>query len=162
MELIIEPGRDRMMPQKPRIKPIEEITVIEKTEEKVKPVKNKDLIPLEANSTVVLKNIMFERATPNVLPASFTSLLKLAETIKRRSDVVIQVEGHTDNVGDSQALLDLSLARANSIRDFLIENGVSHKQVRTKGFGATRPITKNRNEKERSQNRRVEIRVLKQ
>lgn len=162
LELIIEPGRDRMMPQKPRIKPIEEITVIEKTEEKVKPVKNKDLIPLEANSTVVLKNIMFERATPNVLPASFTSLLKLAETIKRRSDVVIQVEGHTDNVGDSQALLDLSLARANSIRDFLIENGVSHKQVRTKGFGATRPITKNRNEKERSQNRRVEIRVLKQ
>ncbi len=163
LELIIEKGKNRStITQKPVLKPTDEMAVVEKSEEETTPKLKKDAIPLEANSTVVLKNILFERATPNVLPSSFPSLLKLAETLKRRSDVVIQVEGHTDNVGDSQALLDLSLARANSIRKFLIDNGVSHKQVRTKGFGATRPITKNRNEKERSKNRRVEVRVLKQ
>ena len=76
--------------------------------------------------------------------------------------MVIQIEGHTDNVGDSKALLDLSLSRANAIREYLIKNGVPSAQVRTKGFGASRPITKNRNEDERSRNRRVEIRILKQ
>jgi outer membrane protein OmpA-like peptidoglycan-associated protein len=75
---------------------------------------------------------------------------------------VIQVEGHTDNVGDSEALLDLSLARAHAIRDFLVLNGAKSHQVKAKGFGASRPITKNRTEQERSKNRRVEIRVLRQ
>ena len=121
-----------------------------------------ELMPLELNSTVVLKNILFARAKPDVLPVSFPSLYKLAKTLERRPDVVIQVEGHTDNNGDSMALMDLSLARANAIRDFLMQNGVKSKQVKSKGFGATRPITMNRTEKERSRNRRVEIRVLEQ
>ncbi|MEE9439084.1 MAG: OmpA family protein [Saprospiraceae bacterium] len=119
-------------------------------------------IPLELNSTVVLKNIFFEKGHPDVLPTSFVSLVNLAELIKPRKDVIIQVEGHTDNVGDSQALMNLSLARANAIRVFLLDQGVRANQVKTKGFGASRPITKNRNEEERSKNRRVEIRILKQ
>ncbi len=161
LELILEKDTNRKSVfQRPIHKSVDEVVKVEK--ENIESIKKKDFIPLEANSTVVLKNIFFERATSNVLPASHPSLLKLASTLKRRSDVIIQIEGHTDNVGDSQALLDLSLSRANSIRDFLIQNGVPHSQVLTKGFGATRPITKNRTEKERSKNRRVEIRVLKQ
>ena len=163
LELIIEKGKNRtVVVQKPKYKPEDIVAKVERDEDNSETLDKNDFIPLEANSTVVLKNIMFERATSNVLPISNTSLLKLANTLKRRTDVVIQVEGHTDNVGDSQALLDLSLSRANSIRAFLLQNGVDHSQVRTKGFGATRPITKNRNEKERGKNRRVEIRVLKQ
>jgi outer membrane protein OmpA-like peptidoglycan-associated protein len=163
LEIIIEKGKNRTAIFKRPVYALKD--EIKESESKI--VKSgtsstSDLIPLEANSTIVLKNIFFERATPNVLPASFPSLNKLAITLKRRSDVIIQVEGHTDNVGDSQALLDLSLFRANAIRKFLIKNGVKHTQVKTKGFGATRPITKNRNEEERSKNRRVEIRVLKQ
>lgn len=163
LELIIEKGKKRTSVfKRPIFKPEKETENNKPEEENTEALDKKDFIPLEANSTVVLKNIMFERATSNVLPVSFSSLLKLANTLKRRKDVIIQVEGHTDNVGDSQALLDLSLSRCNSIRDFLIQNGVPHTQVRTKGFGATRPITKNRTEKERSKNRRVEVKVLKQ
>lgn len=163
LELVVEKGTNRTSVfQRPVFEPAEPIAEADDKSDNIESLKKKDLIPLEANSTVVLKNILFERATPNVLPVSYPSLLTLASTLKRRTDVVIQVEGHTDNIGDTQALLDLSLSRANSIRDFLIQNGVSHKQVRTKGFGATRPITKNRTEKERSQNRRVEIRVINQ
>jgi outer membrane protein OmpA-like peptidoglycan-associated protein/Tol biopolymer transport system component len=163
LEILIEKDKNRATVfQRPIHNRPTEISTFEKKSEDGDSLSLPDLVPLEANSTVVLRNILFERATPNVLPVSFPSLLQLASTLKRRTDVIIQVEGHTDNVGDSQALLDLSLSRANSIRQFLIQNGVSQNQVRTKGFGATRPITKNRSEKERSQNRRVEIRVLKQ
>jgi outer membrane protein OmpA-like peptidoglycan-associated protein len=163
LEIIIEKDKNRTaLFQRPSFVAEEDSLINIVEEDNVKNLEPIDFIPLEANSTVVLKNILFERATPNVLPISFPSLIKLSNTIKRRSDVVIQVEGHTDNVGDSQALLDLSLSRANAIREFLIQNGVPHAQVRAKGFGATRPITKNRTEAERSKNRRVEIRVLKQ
>lgn len=161
LEIVIERDKNRTAIFK---RPVFETKkdVATSDDEEVEKLYDDDIIPLETNSTVVLKNILFERAKPNVLPVSYPSLLKLANTIKRRSDVIIQVEGHTDNVGDSEALLDLSLARAKAIKEFLIQNGVSHSQVRTKGFGATRPITKNRTEEERSKNRRVEIRVLKQ
>ena len=163
LELIIEKGdKSIAIVQRPEIDPSMDKSKGEQEIVKEEEKEEDELIPLELNSTVVLKNIMFERAKPNVLPSSFPSLINLATTIKRRKDVIIQVEGHTDNIGDSKSLLDLSLARANAIREFLINYGVSGAQVKAKGFGATRPITKNRNEEERRQNRRVEIRVLKQ
>jgi len=162
LELVIEKGKDRVpVFKRPTYKDDSKIAEIEPTEEENSPLKN-SLMPLEVNSTVVLKNILFARAKPDVLPISNKSLLKLANTLARRPDVVIQVEGHTDNVGDSKALLDLSLARANAIREFLLQNGANSSQVKAKGFGASRPITKNRTEDERSKNRRVEIRVLNQ
>jgi len=120
------------------------------------------LLPLEANSTVVLKNIYFARAKPDVLPRSFPSLQKLAKTLQRRPDVTIQIEGHTDNVGGVAALEELSHRRAEAIAQYLIKAGADAKQIKTKGYGGSRPITRNRNEKERAQNRRVEIRVLQQ
>ncbi|MDF1694205.1 MAG: OmpA family protein [Saprospiraceae bacterium] len=163
LEIIIKKGESTTVAfQNPTKKPEQDKEDKKVEDEKTDLLKTNDLIPLEIHSTVVLKNILFERATPNVITVSYPSLLKLAETIKRRPDVIIQVEGHTDNIGDSEALLNLSLARASAIRSFLIKNGVSHHQVLAKGYGATRPITKNRNEQERSQNRRVEIRVIKQ
>ncbi len=164
IELIIEKGKDRApIFKRPVYKEKNDVAKVEpKKKEDAQAIKDKDLMPLEANSTVVLKNILFARAKPDVLPSSYPSLLKLAKTLARKPDVVIQVEGHTDNVGDSEALLDLSLSRADAIRSYLILNGAKSNQVKTKGFGATRPITRNRSEIERSKNRRVEIRVLRQ
>ncbi len=140
------------------------VKVIEKspTKKENQDKSKEEYIPLDLHSTVVLKNIFFERAKPDVRPESFSSLINLAKTLKRRPDVIIQVEGHTDNVGDKQALIDLSLARANAIRKFLINEGVKPAQVRTKGFGCSRPITNNKTEEQRKRNRRVEIRILKQ
>jgi outer membrane protein OmpA-like peptidoglycan-associated protein len=162
IEIVLEQGKNRKpIFKRPVYKEDTYVAKVESSKEDVVPLDN-DIMTLEANSTVVLKNIMFARAKPDVLPISYPSLLKLSKTLARRSDVVIQVEGHTDNVGDSEALLDLSLARAHAIRDFLVLNGAKSHQVKAKGFGASRPITKNRTEQERSKNRRVEIRVLRQ
>ncbi len=162
LELVIEKGVNRVPVFKRPIYTDESKVVKEESKQESNSPLKDDIMPLEANSTIVLKNILFARAKPDVLPVSNKSLLKLANTLSRRPDVVIQVEGHTDNIGDSKALLDLSLSRANAIRDFLLQNGAKSAQVKAKGFGASRPITKNRTEEERSKNRRVEIRVLKQ
>lgn len=120
------------------------------------------VIPLEVNSTVVLKNIYFAQGTADVLKKSYPAVKKLAETLISQPTAIIRIEGHTDNVGDKQALLELSQNRAEAIKQLLVKEGVDAGQIKTKGYGDTRPITLNRSEKEKSQNRRVEISVLKQ
>lgn len=111
---------------------------------------------------VVLKNIYFKRAKPDVVPESFASLKILAKVIKSRPSLVIRVEGHTDNIGDKDALLDLSRSRASAIKSFLKSQGVPDYQVEVIGYGGTQPLTDNSTEAHRRKNRRVEIRVIKQ
>lgn len=168
LELVIEKNSGRtssfkrkFISRDGKIKEIVQKTISRTEEEKPKR-ETDEFLPLEANSTVVLKNIYFARAKPDVMPASFPSLQKLAKTLIRRPDVVIRVEGHTDNVGGREALEKLSYRRAEAIVAYLQKEGVPARQLQTKGFGGTRPITNNRTEQERARNRRVEIRVLDQ
>jgi outer membrane protein OmpA-like peptidoglycan-associated protein len=121
-----------------------------------------DILPLEVNRTIVLNNIYFAQSKPDVLEASYPALNNLASVLKRRPHIVIRIEGHTDNVGDKKALMELSWQRAEAIRTFLVEQGVKPENVETEGFGDTKPITNNSTEAKRKQNRRVEIRVIKQ
>lgn len=157
VELVIEEGGDRVSEFRKKY-------IQTDNKENVDPSRPdiNTILPLEANSTVVLKNIHFERGKPEVLPRSFPMLQKLATTLKRRPDVTIQIEGHTDNVGGRVALEQLSYRRAEAIMDYLVQAGVSSRQIRTIGYGSSRPITNNSTEAKRAENRRVEIRVLKQ
>ncbi len=121
-----------------------------------------DILPLEINKTIVLRNIYFAQSKPDVLEASYPALNNLAEVLKKRPHIVIRIEGHTDNVGDKKALMELSWQRAEAIKSFLVEQGVMSENIETQGFGDTQPITNNSTEAKRKQNRRVEIRVIKQ
>lgn len=121
-----------------------------------------NLLPLEVNRTIVLNNIYFAQSKPDVLEASYPALNNLANVLKKRPHIVIRIEGHTDNVGDKKALMELSWLRAEAIKAFLVEQGVQSENIETEGFGDTRPITNNSTEARRKQNRRVEIRVIKQ
>ena len=78
----------------------------------------------------------------------------------RQPNIRIVIEGHTDNVGNKNDLMQLSKNRADTIRSLLIQEGVVPDRVDTKGFGASRPVTDNATEEKKQQNRRVEIRVL--
>ncbi len=139
-----------------KLKKVEKVTEEEK---EVSPELDLELIE---GKQVVLKNIYFKRAKPDVVPESFAALKVLANVIKTRPTLVIRVEGHTDNIGDNQALMDLSLSRASAIKSFLISQGVAEYQVEVMGFGGTMPLTDNSTEAHRRKNRRVEIRVIKQ
>lgn len=119
------------------------------------------ILDIDAMHTVMLRNIYFTKGQSRVLPSSYRMLRKLAWVLVQNPGAVVQIEGHTDNVGDPKALKQLSRDRANSIREYLIEHAVHPDAVTAIGFGRDHPLNGNENERERKRNRRVEIRVLK-
>jgi outer membrane protein OmpA-like peptidoglycan-associated protein len=81
--------------------------------------------------------------------------------IKAHPDKRILVAGYTDNVGDSDSNLKLSTARAEAVREWLIEaSGITATQFAIQGYGDTRPIASNDTEAGRAKNRRVEITLV--
>jgi len=74
--------------------------------------------------------------------------------------VYIEVIGHTDDVGDKQKNQELSEARAQTVRDSLVQAGVDPSRIMTVGAGGSQPLASNQTEEGREQNRRVEVMVL--
>ncbi len=109
---------------------------------------------------VTLRNIYFERSESSVLPNSYPELDRLAGVLKEFPQLYIQIEGHTDNVGEKELLQRLSEQRAESIKTFLVEKGINPVRIETKGFGDSFPLNDNATENERKRNRRVEIRIV--
>lgn len=73
---------------------------------------------------------------------------------------VLQIEGHTDNVGRSAANISLSRRRAEAVREALIARGVAADRLVAQGFGAEQPISDNTTDEGRARNRRIEIRAI--
>jgi outer membrane protein OmpA-like peptidoglycan-associated protein len=73
----------------------------------------------------------------------------------------IRIEGHTDNVGKAEDLMQLSLDRANAIRTFLMERGIDGQRVDVVGHGPKFPLSDNSTDQERAKNRRVEFIITK-
>ena len=123
---------------------------------------NKDiyLTPFEKGDLVRLNNVYFETAEFELLNASFSELNKLATLMKENPTMTILLEGHTDTVGDKQANMELSQKRVQSVKNYLVEKGISEKRIQTKGWGSTKPINANGTDDERKVNRRVEFRIL--
>ena len=73
----------------------------------------------------------------------------------------VEISGHTDNVGTDEDNQILSENRAESVRKYLVENGIPEELLTTKGYGESRPIESNNTEYGRHKNRRVEIKFIK-
>ncbi|MBY8965862.1 OmpA family protein [Algiphilus sp. NNCM1] len=78
----------------------------------------------------------------------------------RYPDLEVEVAGHTDSVGPDDYNQQLSQARAESVRQYLIDHGVPPSQVTAQGYGESEPVATNDTEEGRQDNRRVEIRIL--
>ena len=119
------------------------------------------LNPLAVNALIELRPIYFQQSKATILSQSFEELNRLAEILKENPKMHIRVEGHTDNLGREEDLLRLSQDRADAIKDFLMEKGITKNRVETLGYGAKFPINENKGDEERSKNRRVEVRITK-
>jgi OOP family OmpA-OmpF porin len=119
----------------------------------------------EQNESKVLKdvfdNLTFETNKDVIKPASFPYLDELAETLKSAQNWTLKIIGHTDNVGKDAFNLDLSMRRANSVKKYLVEKGVSDSIISTEGKGETMPIASNDTKEGRAKNRRVEFVITK-
>lgn len=116
---------------------------------------------IKVGSKVLLNNIFFDTNKFDLLPASMVELNILSDLLKNNPNMVIEIEGHTDNVGDIKANQKLSENRANAVYDYLISNGIDRKQLSYKGYGEEKPAFDNITEEGRQKNRRTEFSVVK-
>jgi len=122
-------------------------------------------IEIERQQNEILKltmssEVSFDFNSSSIKSTFYSPLNKMADIMARYPQTQIVVVGHTDNVGSEQYNLELSLRRANSVADYLIQNGVAQSRMGTEGRGELEPIASNATESGRSQNRRVEIYVV--
>jgi outer membrane protein OmpA-like peptidoglycan-associated protein len=106
-----------------------------------------------------LQGIQFETGKATIIPTSFLLLDQIANTLILNPTYLIEVQGHTDNVGNPEKNLALSKDRAAAVRDYLISKGVNEKSVTSQGFGDMKPVADNKTKAGKAQNRRVEFEV---
>ena len=121
---------------------------------------NIPLQPIEKGSSIILKNIFFETKKADLQKTSFIELDKVVKLMVENSNMVIQISGHTDNVGQVKDNLLLSNNRAKSVTNYLLQNGIAAKRLIAKGFGSAKPIEKNTTDNGRAKNRRTELIVI--
>jgi outer membrane protein OmpA-like peptidoglycan-associated protein len=104
--------------------------------------------------------ITFDTAKTNIKPAFTPVLNDIANVMVKYPETKIEVQGHTDSVGDNNSNLSLSQLRAQSVTSYLITKGVDSNRIRSVGFGESMPIASNDSADGREKNRRVEIKII--
>lgn len=117
--------------------------------------------PIEVGSVVRLNNIFFDFAKATLKPESFPELDRVVTFLEENKTLELEIAGHTDNIGSDATNQKLSQARAQSVVDYLIVNGVNQSRLIAKGYGESRPVAFNNTDEGRAMNRRVEFKVLK-
>lgn len=106
---------------------------------------------------VNLPDVLFEFDSARLTPEARRTAHEIAEVVATVPGRLISVEGHTDSTGTLEYNQRLSQDRARSTADELVAEGVSRRQIHTRGFGETQPIASNKTEAGRGRNRRVEV-----
>lgn len=109
---------------------------------------------------VAMQAVQFQTGSAVLKPESNIVLTQISEIMGRYPDFIMTIGGHTDNVGSASANQVLSEKRAKACYDFLVKKGVDPSRISSAGYGESRPITTNENEKGRSLNRRVEFNLI--
>jgi outer membrane protein OmpA-like peptidoglycan-associated protein len=106
---------------------------------------------------VNLSDVLFDTGSANLKPGAREKLAKVAGIILAHPGLEMAVEGHTDSVGSASYNQQLSERRADSVRDYLVRQGIGPSAVATSGFGEEQPVATNDTAAGRQQNRRVEL-----
>ena len=135
-------------------------------------VEDEDGCPDEGESKVrvteekieILDRVYFDTSKATIKPRSFDVLNQVASVLKANKTKIVRVEvqGHTDNQGNTQNNLELSQRRAEAVVEYLVSKGVSKDTLEAKGYGEAKPIKSNDTDKGRAMNRRVEFKILEQ
>jgi len=107
-------------------------------------------------------DVTFDTNSAIVKPGLYAEIDRVAGVLTQYPQTLIRVEGHTDSVGTEAYNMDLSFRRANSVRDLLVQRGVTISRIQPVGFGETMPVATNATEAGRQLNRRVEIKIAPQ
>jgi outer membrane protein OmpA-like peptidoglycan-associated protein len=107
------------------------------------------------------RTILFDTGKASLKTESVSVFVDIIKILNEYPNAKFTVEGHTDSVGSEKLNQQLSEKRANSVRDFLIKEGIGADRLTAVGYGESRPIASNNTRAGRTQNRRVEINLVK-
>ena len=108
---------------------------------------------------LVLRGVTFKTNSAVITPTSKLVLDSAVAYLKARPNAAAEVRGHTDSVGNDEANMRLSKARAEAVRDYLIAGGIDAGRLTANGYGETEHIAPNDTPAGREQNRRVTLRI---
>ncbi len=106
---------------------------------------------------VNMSDVLFDTGSYTLKPGAREKLAKISGIVLAHPGLNLQIEGHTDSVGTDEFNQQLSERRADSVRDFLAEQGVPGSAISARGFGKTQPVASNDTAEGRQRNRRVEL-----
>lgn len=109
-----------------------------------------------------LQDVYFNTDKATLRESSYDALNDLLSAMQTNKAMRVEIAGHTDDRASAEYNKDLSQRRAESVKAYLVENGIAKDRIRAKGYGESEPVASNETEEGRQKNRRVEVRVLKQ
>ncbi|WP_276374516.1 OmpA family protein [Chryseolinea sp. H1M3-3] len=119
------------------------------------------MVKAEVGSKVVLRNVFFDIGKSDLKTESIAEVENIRELLVSDPKLRVQINGHTDNMGNATSNKALSLKRASSVVNYLVQHGIAATRLSAKGFGSDRPIVSNDDEEGgRAINRRTEIEII--
>ncbi len=119
--------------------------------------KKSSLVVVTAKEIRITQQIFFEFNKAIIKPQSFPILDAVRDVLVDNNQITLEIQGHTDNVGQAAYNLKLSQSRADSVRQYLVGKGTPPARLTAKGYGMTQPIVPNNNDANRALNRRVQF-----
>jgi OOP family OmpA-OmpF porin len=110
--------------------------------------------------SVVLKNVQFESNSSELTAGSGEALDKAVAAMNKYDHLRIEIQAHTDSMGDAGYNQSLSQKRAESVRDYMVDEGIAADRMEVKGYGETKPVADNNTREGRAANRRVELKII--
>lgn len=129
----------------------------EKSEELNRRLKQLEARPTDRGMVLTLGDVLFEFDKATLKSGGVRVVERLAVFLEKYRDREISIEGYTDSVGSEEYNRELSLRRAASVRDALLQRGIARNRITIRGYGEQFPVAGNDTEAGRQQNRRVEI-----
>ncbi|MBS1521970.1 MAG: OmpA family protein [Bacteroidetes bacterium] len=107
------------------------------------------------------KNIQFDYNSAVLRTDGIQYLDHIADEMKKDQSARFILNGHASSEGTVSHNMQLSIDRANAVKQYLVNAGIDGSHIQTKGYGAKKPIASNKTEKGRQRNRRVEVKLIK-
>jgi outer membrane protein OmpA-like peptidoglycan-associated protein len=104
-------------------------------------------------------DVTFDYDSAIIRPGLYSEIDRISNVLIKYPQTVIRVEGHTDSTGSRSYNMVLSQRRADSVKNLIVQRGVSLTRIETMPYGESMPIADNSTETGRSMNRRVEIKI---
>lgn len=118
------------------------------------------LVEEQASTQLTIGNdVLFAFDSSVIRESAKATLAKVARALSNNPNETLHIEGHTCNIGTEQYNMGLSERRANSVKEYLVNSGISADRITTEAFGESQPLVPNESEAARELNRRVELTI---